>query len=68
MRVLSQSFGLCCKGQKDVFSLKETASCHDAAEMMVKGNFGSVPIADREGRLVGMMTEIVAVYLDSASL
>ena len=56
--------------QKDVFSLKETASCHDAAEMMVKGNFGSVPIVDREGRLVGIMTEydLLDLLLDRRNL
>lgn len=43
--------------QKDVFSLKETATCHDLAERIVKENFGSVPIVDQEGHLVGIVTE-----------
>lgn len=43
--------------QKDVFSLKETASCHELAEKIVKENFGSFPIVDPEGHLIGIMTE-----------
>jgi len=43
--------------QKDVFSLKETASCHELAEKIVKENFGSVPIVDPGGHLIGIMTE-----------
>ena len=38
--------------QKDVFSLKETASCQEFAEKIVKENFGSVPIVDSKENLV----------------
>ncbi|HZR47378.1 MAG TPA: CBS domain-containing protein [Candidatus Manganitrophaceae bacterium] len=56
--------------QKDVFFLKETDSCHHLAERIVKENFGSVPVVDREGRLVGIMTEydLLELLLDGKNL
>lgn len=56
--------------QKEVFSAKETASCHDVVQKLVKENFGSVPIVDQEGRLVGMMTEydLLELILDNRNL
>src|SRR3569832_1569251 len=43
--------------EREVFSFGENASCHDLAETMVRENFGSAPIVDREGRLVGIVSE-----------
>ncbi|HET6371264.1 MAG TPA: CBS domain-containing protein, partial [Nitrospiria bacterium] len=43
--------------ERAVLSFEGAASCHDLAEAMVKGNFGCIPIVDREGKLVGVVTE-----------
>ncbi|MFQ5579743.1 MAG: CBS domain-containing protein [Nitrospiria bacterium] len=35
----------------------EAASCHDLAEAMVKGGFGSIPIVDGGMTLIGLVSE-----------
>lgn len=43
--------------EREVIAFEETVSCHEVAETLVKKNFGSVPIVDSEGRLIGIVTE-----------
>ncbi|MFQ5950017.1 MAG: CBS domain-containing protein, partial [Nitrospiria bacterium] len=43
--------------ERDVLSFEVNVSCHSLTEAIVKGNFGSVPIVDRENRLIGIVTE-----------
>ncbi len=56
--------------EQEVFSFGEGASCHDLAETMVREDFGSAPIVDREGRLMGIVTEydLLDALLDGKDL
>lgn len=43
--------------EREVVYFEPEAFCHDIADVMVKGNFGNVPIVDRERRVIGIVTE-----------
>ena len=43
--------------QKEVISFEGETSCHVLAETMVEENLGSLPIVDREARLIGIVSE-----------
>ena len=42
---------------KGVRTIEATATCHDAMEMMVKGKVRHLPVVDRAGGLVGIVTD-----------
>lgn len=56
--------------ERDLFAFNKKSSCHDIVTTMVKENFGSAPIINGEGRLVGMVTEydLLDLLLDGKDL
>ncbi len=43
--------------ERHVISCRVETSCHDMADTMVKGGFGSIPIIDNEQTLIGLVSE-----------
>ena len=56
--------------EREVFCFRETASCEEVVETLVKENFGSVPIVDQEGGLIGIVSEydLLDALLDGKDL
>lgn len=43
--------------ERDVISSDKETSCHDLADTLFKRGFGSIPVTDQEGVLIGLVSE-----------
>jgi CBS domain-containing membrane protein len=52
--------------QKDLITIKHTATVRDAAEILAKHQFNSIPVIDDSSHLVGIVTsrDLIAYLLD----